>query len=192
MNFQGISVSISPEINTLDQTTIGTYREKIFDTIRSEFYPGYRKNKMTVERVDQLSPVSALVHVNVWDELEEEELDFASLLAVNFVSELHKIHLTALMKAVINKESFPKVILKLDAHGPELFVLADSKIFFEFGLNSKTLITVVRGACVSLYMSSKGHDYNLSSSNTEQNMLLTGTKEVATGKIWYFPSTKPA
>jgi hypothetical protein len=161
MNFLGISLTVDPKINTLDREIIGTCKNSILDTVRQEFYPEYQRNKMNITMVHQLSPQSVLVQIDTQDELDDDRLDFASIIAVNFASELHQIHLTHLMSARSYVEVINKTIIEISNGKPRILSLLDSKVFFESAVYQNHLVTRVRAACLARYVSDNGEAYDV-------------------------------
>ena len=141
----------------------------------------------------QLSPQSGLVQINTHNKTNEYELDFVSIIVINFASEFHQIHITKLM-SVRNyiMETFDGSVIEIVNGEPHLLSLNNSKILFESAVYQNHLVTHVRPVCFAQYVNDDGETYDVTIVKSDDSKVLRGTKEIATGKIWYFPSIEPA
>lgn len=193
MNFRGISIPVSKKIKSIDQGIIGTCQEEIIKAIRSEFLTAFKFNKLSIVVVHQLSLECVLIQVDVMDELDSEQIKGATLFVVNFTTECSQLYVINLMNLRHEISQVAHNLKIIEPGSTKNYHIKSARVFFESASSCVALVTRIRSVLLIKYESTDGDVENLLVPGKDNEMVLTGTREAATGKLFYFPvTTQPA
>ncbi len=192
MNFPTTPVPVSEKIKSVDQGIISTCQDRILSTIHQEIFTGLKQNKLSIEVVHQLSLGCVLLQVDIKDEISEEQRIGASLFLVNFSSECRQLYIMNLVNLKAESDLLAKSVSIKDSNSTRKYSLDSSRVYFESNSFSTALITKIRAVCLNRYVNEQGEIYCILTYDPRHDITLTGTRESATGKLFYFPVTQPA
>ena len=188
MNFLSVSVPVSHKIKSIDQGIIGTCQDVILAAMRTEIFAGLDQNhKLSIEVVHQLSLECVLIQVDIWDELDSETVLVATLFLINFSVECGQLHILNLMNLRDNLYRPADKIAVIDFDAGKKYNLKSSRIFFESNSFSTDLVTKIRAVCFAQCVNDEDKKCSFIIPDSKHKMVLTGTREVSTGKLFYFP-----